>query len=332
MNATKEKSLSPAGLTALRVLLLLVVALFLPETRVWGFAATPHPASGQIAFASASAVGEIVSAWQYDASGSPVAAETELTGPLRGPCFAVGTPVATPEGEKRIEEIKEGDSVLAFDFDAGRVVEKQVLKLYRAETRCWIHIAVDTGDEIKATRFHPFWVENLNAWVEALDLEPGMILRLKSGELACVRAVSAEMLDEPQQTFNFEVADVHNYFVASGVLVHNQSSPSPAQLLGLEFANKSAFESAQTFQLEGAKAGRAALQSEGLWGRGFRLDIPTQMQDLTLPGNQPHIHGFDSSGRPWSMNINGTLHDAKASTGVISEDVKAALRGAGWGC
>jgi len=55
----KEKSLSPAGLTALRVLLLLVVGLFLPETRVWGFEAGPRPASGQIAFASASAVGDI---------------------------------------------------------------------------------------------------------------------------------------------------------------------------------------------------------------------------------------------------------------------------------
>ena len=115
------------------------------------------------------------------------------------------------------------------------------------------------------------------------------------------------------------------------MLVHN-GGPTPEQLLGLELANKSAFESAQTFQLEGGKAGRAALQSEGLWGRGFRLDIPKQMQDLTLPGNQPHIHGFDSKGKPWSININGTLHDAKASTGAISNDVKAALRGAGWGC
>lgn len=76
MNAAKKKSLSPAGLTALRVLLLLAAALFLPETRVWGFEAGPQHASGQIAFASASAVGEIASAWQYDASGSLVAAES----------------------------------------------------------------------------------------------------------------------------------------------------------------------------------------------------------------------------------------------------------------
>jgi hypothetical protein len=43
-NAAKEKSLSPLSLTSVRVLLLLVVApLFLPQSRVWGFAA-PHRA------------------------------------------------------------------------------------------------------------------------------------------------------------------------------------------------------------------------------------------------------------------------------------------------
>ncbi len=77
MNAAKEKSLPPAGLAALRVLLLLVVALFLPETRVRGFEAGPEHASGQIAVASASAVGEIPSVIAYDASCCTVAAESE---------------------------------------------------------------------------------------------------------------------------------------------------------------------------------------------------------------------------------------------------------------
>lgn len=76
MNAAKEKSLSPAGLTALRVVLLLVAALFLPETRVWGFAASPQPASGPIACVSPSSVGVIAPAWAYDASDCLVAAET----------------------------------------------------------------------------------------------------------------------------------------------------------------------------------------------------------------------------------------------------------------
>ena len=89
--ATKRKSLSPAGLTALRVLLLLVVALCLGQTRVWGFGITGQHASGKIAPVSASSVGENTIAWQYDASDSPVAA--------KGTTTALSTFRYTTEGE-----------------------------------------------------------------------------------------------------------------------------------------------------------------------------------------------------------------------------------------
>ena len=76
--ATKRKSLPPAGLSALRLLLVLVVALCLGQTRVWGFGITGQHASEKIAPVSASAVGENTIAWQYDASDSPVAAKGAL--------------------------------------------------------------------------------------------------------------------------------------------------------------------------------------------------------------------------------------------------------------
>jgi hypothetical protein len=76
MNAAKKESVCLPGLAALRLVLLLVVALCLPETRVWGFAVTPQPASGVFEFASPSSVGEFTTATAYDASGSPVAAKT----------------------------------------------------------------------------------------------------------------------------------------------------------------------------------------------------------------------------------------------------------------
>jgi len=67
--AKKERSFLP-GLAALRLVLLLVVALCLPETRVWGFAITPQPASGVFESASPSSVGEFTTAIGYDASDS----------------------------------------------------------------------------------------------------------------------------------------------------------------------------------------------------------------------------------------------------------------------
>jgi hypothetical protein len=57
-------------------LLLLVVALCGLETRVWSFAATPPAASGEIALATPSFIGENCAAVAYDASDSLVAAKT----------------------------------------------------------------------------------------------------------------------------------------------------------------------------------------------------------------------------------------------------------------
>jgi hypothetical protein len=77
MDAAKKQRLSPAGLTDSEVLLLLGVALFLLQTPACGFEAPPRTASGQIALVSLSSVGQNLSDWRYDASDSPVAAESD---------------------------------------------------------------------------------------------------------------------------------------------------------------------------------------------------------------------------------------------------------------
>jgi len=76
--AAKGKSL-PASLAAARVLLLLAVTLLLGQTRVWGFAAPPQPAPGQISLASPSSVGENYDGDRYDVPDSLLAAKAPLT-------------------------------------------------------------------------------------------------------------------------------------------------------------------------------------------------------------------------------------------------------------
>ncbi len=68
-------------LRALRLILLLVVAVLLPEARVWGFGITAPPASGVFAPANPLSIGENYDGWQYDASDSSLAAKTG--GPVR---------------------------------------------------------------------------------------------------------------------------------------------------------------------------------------------------------------------------------------------------------
>ena len=89
IGAAKRKSIYPPGLSALWTILLLVVALCLPETRVWGFAATPQPASGVFAPANPLSIGENYDGWQYDASDSPLAAK-------RTPQLALPAPKPVP--------------------------------------------------------------------------------------------------------------------------------------------------------------------------------------------------------------------------------------------
>jgi len=79
LNAAKNKSRSPAGPLvplALRVLLLLVVALCLGQTRVWGFGVTPQPASGVFESVTPSSIWENYDGCPYDASDSLLAAKT----------------------------------------------------------------------------------------------------------------------------------------------------------------------------------------------------------------------------------------------------------------
>ena len=88
--AAKKKSITPAGPLvpmALRVLLLLIVTLFLPQTRVWGFENSERTAPGVFAAVLPVSTGENDDAWAYDVPDCSVAAETTpggLGNPFKG--------------------------------------------------------------------------------------------------------------------------------------------------------------------------------------------------------------------------------------------------------
>jgi len=114
LNAAKNNSLSPAGPMALRVLLLLVVALCLGQTRVWGFAVTPQPASGVFESVTPSSIGENYDGCPYDASDSLLAAKY---GDLPDPRNVGPNKEFTPATKKKILERNraENDGVIRSD-------------------------------------------------------------------------------------------------------------------------------------------------------------------------------------------------------------------------
>jgi hypothetical protein len=147
--------------------------------------------------------------------------------PPGGLCFAAGTEVSTPDGDKKIEEVKEGDTVFAYDFETKKVVERKVLETVRNFTHYWVDVQV--GDEtIQATRGHQFWVESEQQWIEAAFLKPGMTVRLQGERIAEVSGAVIRELQSPETTYNLIVEDEHNYFVGDAeVLVHNGYPESP---------------------------------------------------------------------------------------------------------
>ncbi len=138
-----------------------------------------------------------------------------------GKCFPEGTLVLTPEGYEEIEDVDEGEFVVAYDEETGELVAREVIKVVRGTTHYWVDI--DFGVEtVTATRGHRFWVESEGDWIAAINLKPGMTLREEDGEIRTVLRTYVREIAEAESTFNFEVAEEHNYFVGlSSVLVHN---------------------------------------------------------------------------------------------------------------
>ena len=144
-------------------------------------------------------------------------------------CFVAGTPVVAESGDVPIEQINVGDFVWAWDEASGDVALKRVVETYVNETDELTHVFVD-GEEIIATPSHPFYCPT-KGWTDASHLRAGDILVLVNGEYVVVEKVQHELLERPVKVYNFQVEDYHTYYVASGVLVHNDCRPkSPSKI------------------------------------------------------------------------------------------------------
>ncbi len=160
--------------------------------------------------------------------------EVAATEDLGGLCFVAGTFVHTKEGLKPIEDIQVGDRVASKDEVTGETAWKPVVKLFRNHEKRILNITLvdaDGEDEsIGVTEAHPFWVEG-RGWTAAGDLQEGYEISDVGGSTLAVKAVAREK--RLQDTYNFEVADYHTYFVGrQGAWVHNACSvPKDAPIM-----------------------------------------------------------------------------------------------------
>ena len=108
-----------------------------------------------------------------------------------GVCFVAGTEVKTEEGRKAIEEIEAGDRVYAKDTETGEEGYKEVVRVFRKETKELIHLWIGES-RIDTTPNHPFWIEGYG-FREAGELQEGDKVLTADGEVLTVSRVELEI-------------------------------------------------------------------------------------------------------------------------------------------
>ncbi len=141
-----------------------------------------------------------------------------------GQCFVAGTPVLTPSGAVPIEQLREGDDVVAHDQATGEVSTYPVVTVFARSVKALVDVELRGADGrtevIRSTPEHPYW-SPLRGWVEAADLQPGETLASASGQTLWVLA-TAPMSVAEATVYNLEVDRAHTYFVGEHrALVHN---------------------------------------------------------------------------------------------------------------
>jgi hypothetical protein len=138
-----------------------------------------------------------------------------LIGGSGGGCFLGHTPVRVPGGERRIDELQAGDTVLSFD-DRGQVHEARVLKLHVHEGEQVVRYRLWGGGTLDATPNH--WVLNqFNAFVAIGTLGSDDCLVDENSHLRPI--VAREPLGEGT-VYNLTVEGYHT-FIAGKIRVHN---------------------------------------------------------------------------------------------------------------
>jgi len=161
-------------------------------------------------------------------------------------CFPVDTSISTKDGLKPIQDVRASDLVWAFDLIANEWKLRRVIETFQHEHEGNIVTVSAAGEEIESTGHHPWWVVRGDAlgerpqpehvpgnpadfrgegrWVDAIDLQVGDILLLRSGEQVPITRLAIRLAHET--VYNFHVEELHCYAVGKGqVLVHNNSNP-----------------------------------------------------------------------------------------------------------
>ncbi|MER5483294.1 polymorphic toxin-type HINT domain-containing protein [Streptomyces sp. NPDC002812] len=145
--------------------------------------------------------------------------------------FPAGVRVLMADGSaKSIEDVKDGDVVMATDPQTGETFPKTVTAtITTPDDKEFTDLTLTNeagprGPPVKitSTYHHPYWSETRHQWIDAGDLTTGEQLRQPDGTTLTVTAT--RNYPYAVTTHNLTVSDFHTYYVLAGAtpaLVHN---------------------------------------------------------------------------------------------------------------
>jgi len=148
-------------------------------------------------------------------------------------CFAAGTMVATPDGERAIDALKVGDIVWTKPEEGGEPFASKVSATHiRTDQPIYQLTLVKNGaagegttETLQVTPGHPFYVPARKGFVPVIELKPGDQLQsLGDGATqdASISVVSIKLLQSQGKTYNLTVDIGHTFYVGKlSTWVHN---------------------------------------------------------------------------------------------------------------
>lgn len=129
-------------------------------------------------------------------------------------CFVAGTQILTEKGYADIETLQTGDLVWAHDPETGETALKPIVRTFvnLYDTIWELRFVDNKGVEQlhEVTGSHPYYVQD-KGWIEVAELAIGDRLQVEGGGFVEVNnLIDTQVV---QSTYNFEVKDIHTYYV-----------------------------------------------------------------------------------------------------------------------
>jgi hypothetical protein len=231
------------------------------------------------------------------------------------------TPASSPVTyvTKNIEDVRKGETVVAWDPVTGELGRHEVTNTFErtSDHLRVLEFALEGDDDLtqtlETTDEHPFWSVEAGDFVAAGDLRPGDRFISPAGEFSTLVATHRDEHPEGVAVYNFEVADVHNYYVRAHGLrgppirVHNAQGYSWTtgrrntwkNLASLEAENPTGkFSTRNLLRMADGNAPRMRVKMQNRnTGQVVTRDVSLELHHRYLPQRS----GSKLASEPWNL-------------------------------